>query len=260
MAHPSGAGSRDDPRLDFDRRVRLEFRGSQLSSDGGLLVVRELDDALGLSDLASAALADTRTGANRVHQMAGLFRQAVYGRLAGYEDVNDAERLAHDPVMRQVVGNRAVDGQAASTSQMSRFETEGLASEGNRAALADLSGQWIARFLDRAGLKYIVLDMDSSVSPTHGEQEGTAWNGHFGCACYHPLFLFNQFGMLERCALRAGNVHSADGWKAVLEPVIERYSKRKLMRFFRADAADSGHNGHRHQPRPDRRCFSPWIR
>lgn len=198
MAHPSGSSSRGDLRLDFDRRVRLEFRGSQLSSDGGLLLVRKLDEALGLSDLASAALAEHPTGANRVHQMAGLFRQAVYGRLAGYEDVDDADRLAHDPVMRQVVSHRAIDGQAASTSQMSRFETEGLATAENRAALADLSGQWIDRFLDRTGLKYIVLDMDSSVSPTHGEQEGTAWNGHFGCACYHPLFLFNQFGMLEQ--------------------------------------------------------------
>lgn len=237
MAHPSGAGSRDDLRVDFDRRVRLEFRGSQLGSDGALLIVRELDYPLGLSDLASATLVDSRKGANRVHRRAGLFRQAVYGRLAGYEDVNDAEQLAHDPVMRQVVGARAVDGQAASTSQMSRFETEGLATESNRAALADFSCQWIDRFLDRTGLKYIVLDMDSSVSPTHGEQEGTAWSGHFCCACYHPLFLFNQFGMLERCSLRPGNVHSADGWKAVLEPVMQRHADRDMLEVFRADSA-----------------------
>jgi len=159
-------------------------------------------------------------------------------RLAGYEDVNDAERLAHDPVMRQVVGHRAIDGQAASTSQMSRFETDGLATKENRAALADLNGQWIDRFLDRTGLKYIVLDMDSSVSPTHGDHEGAAWNGHFDCTCYHPNFLFNQFGMLERCALRHGNVHSADGWRDVLDPVIARYAARDLGgRFFRADAA-----------------------
>ena len=79
--------------------------------------------------------------------------------------------------------------------------------------------------------------MDSSVSPTHGEQEGTAWNGHFACTCYHPLFVFNQFGMLERCALRHGNVHSADNWRDVLAPVIARYAGRKLGgRFFR-DAA-----------------------
>ena len=80
--------------------------------------------------------------------------------------------------------------------------------------------------------------MDSSVSPTHGDQEGAAWNGHFECTCYHPNFLFNQFGMLERCALRNGNVHSADGWRDVLDPVIARYAGRNLGgRFFRADAA-----------------------
>ena len=108
----------------------------------------------------------------------------------------------------QVVGGRAVDAQAASASQMGRFETETLALPENREALADLNGQWIDRFHDRNGLKYIVLDMDSSVSPTHGDQEGAAWNGHFDCTCYHPNFMFNQFGMLERCALRNGNVHS----------------------------------------------------
>jgi len=79
--------------------------------------------------------------------------------------------------------------------------------------------------------------MDSDVSPTHGDQEGTAWNGHFDCTCYHPNFLFNQFGMLEHCALRNGNVHSADGWQEVLDPVIARYAKRDIMRFFGADAA-----------------------
>ena len=85
--------------------------------------------------------------------------------------------------------------------------------------------------------KMIVLDMDSSVSPTHGDQEGSAYNGHFGCSCYHPLFVFNQFGDLERSSLRPGNVHSADGWRDVLEPVIERYRKRDLRRYFRGDAA-----------------------
>lgn len=200
--------------------------------------MRELDDVLGLSDLASGALRDSRTGNNTVHRLDGLFRQFVYGRLAGYEDVNDADRLALDPAMRQVVGGRAVDAQAASASQMGRFETITLAMPENRAALADLNGQWIDRFHDRNGLKCLVLDMDSSVSPTHGNQEGAAWNGHFDCTCYHPNFLFNQFGMLERCALRNGNVHSADGWKDVLDPVIVRYAGRDLgSRFFRADAA-----------------------
>jgi hypothetical protein len=126
--------------------------------------------------------------------------------------------------MRQVVGGRAVDAQTASASQMGRFETEILALIEDRAALADLNGQWIDRFHDRNGLNYIVLDMDSSVSPTHGDQEWPDWNGHFDCTFYHPNFLFNQFnqfgmfGMLERCALSNGNVHSADGWRDVLIP------------------------------------------
>ncbi len=93
MGHPEGAGSERGGRVDFDRRVRLEFRGTQLSSDGGLLVMRELDDALGLSDLTSAALCDNRRGKSTTHRLDGQFRQSVYGRLAGYEDVNDADRL-----------------------------------------------------------------------------------------------------------------------------------------------------------------------
>jgi len=107
MDHPAGASLDRGDRVDFDRRVRLEFRGAQISSDGGLLVMRELDDALGLSGLASEALCDSRTGKNTVHRLDGLFRQSVFGQLAGYEDVNDADRLALDPVMRQVVGGRA---------------------------------------------------------------------------------------------------------------------------------------------------------
>ena len=94
-----------------------------------------------------------------------------------------------------------------------------------------------AALLDRHPPKMIILDMDSSVSPTYGEQEGTAYNGHFGCTCYHPLFLFNQFGDLERCSLRPGNVHSADGWRNVLEPVVMRYKERKVRLYFRGDAA-----------------------
>ena len=136
MVHPEDAGLQRADRVDFDARVRLEFRGTQLSSDGGLLVMREMDNALGLSDLAATALRDTRRGKNTVYRLDGLFRQSVFGRLAGYEDVNDADRLAIDPVMRQVVGGRAVDAQAASASQMGRFETETLALAENREALA----------------------------------------------------------------------------------------------------------------------------
>ncbi|MCJ7526583.1 MAG: IS1380 family transposase, partial [Methyloceanibacter sp.] len=196
-----------------------------------------LDDALGLTGMAGAVLSDDRRGKNTRHFLTGLLRQSVFGRLAGYEDVNDANRLGRDPAMRWIVGGKAVMRDAASTSQMGRFETEWLASDENLVALADLSGRWIDRVHSRRPLNGIVLDMDSSVSPTYGDQEGTAYNGHFACTCYHPLFVFNQFGDLERCALRSGNVHSAHGWKDVLEPVVARYRGKFKRCYFRADAA-----------------------
>ncbi len=168
MENPAGESNDGALRLDFDRRLKLEFHGSRITSDAGLLAYRELDDALGLTDMVGDELVDPRTGKNGQHEMTGLFRQSVFGRLGGYEDVNDADRLGRDPAMRWIVGGRAVAKQAASTSQMGRFETEFLAGDENLAVLADLSGQWIDRVHARHPPKAIVLDMDSSVSPTHG--------------------------------------------------------------------------------------------
>jgi len=236
MTNPVGESSGDVLRLGFDRRLMLQFRGSALTSDVGLLAYRELDDALGLSAMAGEALADARTGKNGRHALVGMLRQSVFGRLAGYEDVNDAERLRHDPAMRWVVGGKAVKGRAASASQMGRFETRWLTADNNLLALADLSGQWIDRVHARRPHKGVIIDMDSSVSPTHGEQENSVWNGHYGCTCYHPLFVFNQFGDLERCALRPGNVHGADCWESVLKPVVARYKGRVCRIYFRGDA------------------------
>jgi hypothetical protein len=224
-------------RVDFDRRLRLEFHGSKVTTDAGFLAYRELDDALQLTEMAGDVFCDNRTGKNAWHGMTGQFRQSLFGRLGGYDDVNDADRLGCDPAMRWIVGGKAIERHAASTSQMGRFETELLASDENLAALTALPGAWIDKVHDRRPPNMIILDMDSSVSPTHGDQEGSTYNGHFGCTCYHPLFLFNQFGDLERCVLRPGNVHSADGWRDVLEPVVARYKDKDLRRYFRGDAA-----------------------
>jgi hypothetical protein len=237
MANPIGEADSEALRLDFDRRLMLQFRGRVITSDGGLLVYRELDDALGLTDTGADTLADARTGKNGRHLLVGLLRQWVFGRLAGYEDVNDAEQLWPDPAMRWVVGGRAIQGVAASASQMGRFETEWLTRPENLAALADLPGRWIDKVHTRRPSRIIVLDMDSSESPTYGEQEGSAYNGHFGCMCYHPLFVFNQLGDVERCALRSGNVHSADGWREVLEQVVSRYRGKGTRLYFRGDSA-----------------------
>jgi Transposase DDE domain group 1 len=237
MADPAGEADGAVLRLDFDRRVMLRFHGSAITSDGGLLAYRELDDVLALTTSGGERLAEARTGRNRRHLLAGLLRQSVFGRLAGYEDVNDADRLCRDPAMRWVVGGKAPMDRAASASQMGRFETEWLAGPENLAALADLPGQWIDAVHKRRQPRVVVLDMDSSESPTYGAQEGSAYNGHFGCTCYHPLFVFNQLGDLERCALRSGNVHSAASWREVLEPVVARYRGTVKRCCFRGDAA-----------------------
>src|ERR671928_2087316 len=237
MECPAGELDDEPLRVEFDRRLKLEFHGSRITSDAGLLASRDLDDALGLTDLAGDVLSECRRGTPPRHLLTGLLRRSVFGRLAGHEDVNDAERLAHDPAMRAVVDRGGLDRRAASTSQMGRFETEWLTGEANLAALADLPGAWIDRVHAREPQTTIVLDLDSSVSETHGAQEGGAYNGHFGCTCYRPLFVFNRFGGLERCALRPGDVHSADGWREVLEPVVARYRHGMKRRYFRGDAA-----------------------
>ena len=107
MRNPEGESDHGPLRPLFDRRLKLEFHGSRVTSDAGLLAYRELDDALGLTALAGGVLADSRTGRNGWHGIVGLLRQSVYGRLAGYEDVNDADRLGRDPAMRWIVGGKA---------------------------------------------------------------------------------------------------------------------------------------------------------
>src|SRR6266568_8113978 len=101
MANPAGESKDEVLKLDFDRRLMLQFRGSVVTSDAGLLAYRELDDALGLTEMTIERLADARTGRNGRHALVGLLRQSVFGRLAGYEDVNDAERVT----IRQCAGS-----------------------------------------------------------------------------------------------------------------------------------------------------------
>ena len=234
-----GDCQQSDLRVGFNRLLKLKFLGSQITTDAGLLAYRELDEALGLTALSADVLQDSRLGRNKQHALLPLLRQSIYSRLAGYEDVNDAKRLCVDPAMRHVVGGRAAlsDQRAASASEVGRFETETLSTKSNLTALMKLSGRWIDTVHQRKPLHQLILDMDSSVSETYGRQQGTAYNGHFECLCYHPLFLFNQFGDLESVMLRRGNNASAKYWRRVLLPVIERYRHLSIPKFFRGDAA-----------------------
>ncbi len=225
-------------RLQFDRSVKRAFQGSSIGSDGGLLLHRAPDDALGLTELAANLIVDPRTGNKGRHRLAALLRQSIFSRLAGYEEVDDADRLRRDPAMRPLVGRGAVKRGAASASALRRLET-GIPTRPEN--LAALPGRWIDAVQDRRPPKGIALDMDSSQSPVHGDREGSAWKGPFQSKCRYPLLVFNRFGALERCALRAGNLHSADSWEDVLKPVLARYSVEAhpsvARRGFSADAA-----------------------
>ena len=224
-------------KLGFDGSLKLEFHGAKVTSDAGLLAYRDLDEALVLFDSVPSVFHDSRTGRNIQHHLTALLRQSVYSRLAGYEDVNDAHRLSVAPTMRRITGKKIDNKNAASANTMGRFETQMLSVEDNLKALSEVNGRWVERALQKTTHRRIILDMDSSASPVHGEQEASAYNGHFGCACYHPLFCFNQFGDCEGSLLRPGNVHSADRWKELLEPIVARYERKTVRQYFRGDAA-----------------------
>jgi Transposase DDE domain group 1 len=124
-------------RLSFNPQLRVEFRGATVASDAGLLLPRELDERLGLSTLIERHLSDPRTGRNSEFPLADLFRQSIYSRLDGYEDTNDAERVAEDPTFRMLASRERRDTSVALTSTLHWFETAVLAEERTELPRAD---------------------------------------------------------------------------------------------------------------------------
>jgi hypothetical protein len=151
--------------------------------------------------------------------------------------VNDAERLAQDPTFRLIGSEKIWERGAALTSRLQSFETEMLAAEENFAGLAAVNRELIAKAEAVDSPQRVVLDMDSTEIPVYGQQEQSAYNGHFESTCYHPLLLFNREGDCLAAKLRPGNVHSADDWEELLLPEIDRQQKLGKDVVFRADAA-----------------------
>ena len=224
-------------QLSFNASLKIDFQGSRVTSDGGLMLVRELDERLGFGELITQHLTDSRRGKNTQLPLADLLRQSVYSRIAGYKDVNDAERLSQDPTFRLIGSEKIWDRGAALTSRLQTFETEMLAEEENFGSLARINRELIGKAEALDSPQRVVLDMDSTEIPVYGEQEQSAYNGHFESTCYHPLLLFNREGDCLAAKLRSGNVHSADDWEELLLPEIERQQKLGKQVVFRADAA-----------------------
>jgi len=164
-------------QLSFNASPKVDFQGSRVTSDGGLTLVRELDERLGFGELIEQHLTDSRRGKNTQFPFADLLRQSVYSRLAGYEDLNDAERLSQDPTFRLIGSEKVWDRGAALTSRLQTFETEMLAEEENFAGLAGLNRALIGKSEAMDSGCRTVLGMDSTEIPVYGEQEQGASTG-----------------------------------------------------------------------------------
>jgi len=210
-----------------------DFQGSRVTSDGGLILVLELDERLGLEKLIEEHLSDSRQGLIKQFTLTDLLRQSVYSRLAGYEDLNDAERLAAGPTFRLTSSKIIWDRGAALTSTLHWFETELLTQEENLVGLMASNRVTLGQAESLDDSSRVVLDMDSSESPIHGEQEGRANNAHFELVCYHP----HHYGDCLAAKLRPGNVRSAEDWDELLLPEIERQQAEGNEVAFRTDAA-----------------------
>src|SRR5437867_3406674 len=162
-------------RLSSNPQLRVEFRGATVTSDAGLLLPRELDERLGLSAVLERHLTDPRTGHNRQFPLPDLVRQSIYSRLAGYEDTNDAERLAEDPAFRMLASRERRETSVALTSTLHWFETDVLAEERNYQGLTRLNTELVQHPATRSPRRRAILDIDSSESPVHGAQEQSAY-------------------------------------------------------------------------------------
>lgn len=152
-------------QLSFNSSLKVDFQGSRVTSDGGLVLVRELDERLRLSELVDRHLSDSRRGKNIQLPLADLLRQSIYSRLAGYEDVNDAARLSQDPTFRLIGSRKIWERGAALTSRLQSFETEVLTQADNLAGLAALNRELVARVEAIDSPRRILLDMDSTEIP-----------------------------------------------------------------------------------------------
>ncbi len=181
-------------QLSFNASLKVDFQGSRVTSDGGLILVRELDERLGFGELVEQHLTDSRRGKNTQFPFADLLRQSVYSRLAGYEDLNDAQKLSQDPTFRLIGSEKIWERGAALTSRLQFLKTEVLTQEENFGGLAAINRELVARAETIDSPLRVVFDMDSTETPVYGQQQRSSYNGQLESTCFHPRLLFNRQG------------------------------------------------------------------
>ena len=197
------------------REIEADFTGGALSSDGGLMLVRQVDRQIGLSRAVAAALSDPRAPERITHPLHDLVAQRLYGLCCGYEDLNDHDVLRHDPLMQTAVGK--VD-ELASSPTFSRLETRTT-----RADVMALNRVLVEQFIvaQAKAPDELILDVDASDVPLHGEQELSQFHGYYDHYCYLPLYVFCGQAMLA-CLLRPSRIDGARHAAAVIKLIVTR--------------------------------------
>ena len=213
------------------RRVEADFQGGEVSSDGGLLLLREVDSKLDLTRRVSAVLSDERQSGKVAHEAITLLRQRVFALSAGWEDLNDAQQLRFDSIHQVAAGS---DATLASASTLCRFENAQ-----SRATAISISQILVETFIaayDRPPA-VITLDFDATDAPTHGRQEGRFFHGYYDHHCFLPLYVFCGDHLLVAYLRRAnadGARHSAAILKLLVEHIRKVWPRTKIV--MRADS------------------------
>ena len=221
----------------FQRKLSIDFAGGEITSDPGLVLLREFDERLGLTAGLRKLWVDGRDERYTTHSGLELLRQRIYQIAAGYEDANDATFLRHDATMQTVVGKS--EQPLASQPTISRLENE---APWDSIRLFQQQGtEWFCRHGAARGRRTrdeIILDLDSTADPTHGQQQLTFFNGYYDTYMYHPLLIFEgTTGVLLASCLRPGDVGGIRQLLPLLRPVVRRLRARFAHRpvAIRAD-------------------------
>lgn len=217
------AGSKEQGQIALDlglgRLIEGNFDGGQISSDGGLLLLRKADEELQLTEMAAFCFGDTRRPDLVKHTVSSLIMQRVYAIAAGYEDCNDAARLRRDPMHMLAAGKGLKE--LASQPTLSRWENS--ADDVTLKLLQNSLVLAYIRHLKRRKRKpkVIRLAVDTTEDKAHGAQQLTFFNGFYGSNCYTPLFVFTEDGFPLAALLRAGNASPSDGAVRMLRGVVK---------------------------------------
>jgi hypothetical protein len=219
------------------KRVTVDFRGGEITSDSGLLLVREADERLGLTRGLTESIVDRRDSRYTAHDLRTLLQQRIYQIVAGYEDCNDADMLRSDPSLKAACDRNLRDADLASQPTLSRLENTVT-----KADLYRMAELFLNRYIQRKKKqkpKRIVLDLDGTDDPTYGEQQLTFFHGYYDQYMYHPLVIYDaDTGELITAALRAGNKHASYGVVSILRRIVKKLKAAlpKAKIIIRGDA------------------------